>query len=60
MKSINTTSLVIPNIKSINAKFSEVGIFIEEIKSINFKFSNICLQECWIADNYGLSQIQLN
>ena len=47
------------NIKSINAKHSEIEAFLEELKLINFKFSLICFQECWLSKNDDMCHLQL-
>ena len=53
-------SILSSNIESINAKYSELEIFIEQLKQQNFKFSAICLQECWLSKkNINTSLIEL-
>ncbi len=42
------------NIESINAKHSELEIFVNELREKGFEFSAICIQESWLTtqDNY--------
>jgi len=47
------------NIQTINAKFSELEVFVEELNIINFKFSVICIQETWIDECEDISPFHL-
>ena len=47
------------NIQSINAKFSELELFLEYLDSINFKFNVICMQETWKAEGDDYSHFML-
>ena len=52
-------SVLSTNIESIFAKFTELEIFVEYLEQNDFHFSAICLQECWLASDQDISQIQL-
>ncbi len=54
----NSFSIFSSNIQSINAKFTELKIFIEMLNQLKYSFSAICVQESWLSEN-DTSQIQL-
>ncbi len=43
------------NIESINAKHSELEVFVHELREKGFEFSAICIQESWLStqDKYA-------
>ena len=55
----NIFSVLSLNIQSINAKFSQLEMFVEELHNVQFKFNVICLQECWIRDQTDACTFQI-
>ena len=47
-------SILSSNIQSMHAKFNEL-----ELNQIQFSFSVICIHECWLEENYEMSQLTL-
>lgn len=48
------------NAQSINAKISEVHIFIHQLLENNIKADVLCIQESWLSDDADISQIQID
>ena len=48
-------SIFSSNIELLNAKFSEISIFVKLLKENHFNFSLLCFQECWISENSYMS-----
>ena len=55
----NSFTILSTNIESINAKFSELEVFVHELQQHDFEFSAICIQESWLDDNCDLALYQL-
>ncbi len=55
----NSFSIFGTNIQSINAKFTELKIFIKMFNKLKYSFSAIYVQESWLSENDDTSQIQL-
>ena len=59
-KNSENFSIFSTNIESINAKFNELVIFLHMLREKGFKFSAICLQECWLSENFNMSLLHLD
>ncbi len=46
------------NIESINAKFSELDIFVQIFREQHFDFSAICIQQTWLSDKDHYSSVK--
>jgi len=47
------------NCQCLNAKFSELSLFIEGVFDNNARPDTICLQETWISENHDVTLLQL-
>ena len=56
----NNFSILSTNIESINAKFSEIEIFINSLREKKLTIDAICFQECWLPENFNMSLLELN
>ena len=59
-KEKNCFRVAYSNIQSSNAKFSELGAFVDLLKTEHVQLSVICLQESCICKNDDSSPIQLD
>ena len=55
----NKFSILTLNCQSINAKFSDLQIYIQSFYDFGCSFSAICLQETWLAEDADVSLLQL-
>ncbi len=51
--------ILITNIESINAKFSELDIFVQTLREQKIEFRAICIQETWLSDKDDYSSVKL-
>ena len=52
-------SIFSSSVESINAKFNELQVLISLLNK-KIKFSAICLQECWLSDNFDKLLLHIN
>ena len=56
----NTLKCLSMNIQSLNAKFSQLEIYIHNLSVSNCEFDVICIQETWLNSNSDCSLLQLD
>lgn len=57
---LDTLKLLSLNCQSIQAKFSQLQIYLKNFENSECPFSIICVQETWLSEEHDISLIQLN
>ncbi|MGB1899487.1 MAG: reverse transcriptase family protein, partial [Candidatus Kariarchaeum pelagius] len=60
LKNKKKFNIISTNIESINSKYNELNLFLDELHEQNCDLSALCLQECWLKDEYETEHLQLN